>query len=357
MNVISARSPFEIIINESGQIGSKVELFIWNKGTTEPTIPTYIMSENIASVTQTETNYNISPYVLEYINQVVNYYNTIPTIESNTDWCFARVKRYKKTTAGTFSLIDNTVYIGINAFTEVTDGLNYNIGDGIDYVLLGTSDNINNKILYNAIVPSFNFIFIGDSSNNYYIKYYSKNGTLLNSRTLTITTSGDYYNYKLPLGVSGSSYCIISNDNDGGLYTVYAEYLEECKYTPVNCYYVNKLGGWQMLTLFKAQTNKIDVKGSKYNLMQPNLNYNIYAGQVKSFNINGKQTITCNTGWVTEGYNQFIKELMLSDVILIDNKPATIKTQSLQYKTNILDKNINFTLEFEYSNNLINDIV
>ena len=48
---------------------------------------------------------------------------------------------------------------------------------------------------------------------------------------------------------------------------------------------------------------------------------------------------------------------MLSDTILINNKPAIIKTQSLQYKTDLLDKNINFTLEFEYSNNLLNNVI
>jgi hypothetical protein len=111
MIVISARSPYQIIINEASQIGSKVELFIWNKGTTEPTIPTYVMSENIASVTQTETNYNISPFILEYIKQISVNYSTSPVVESNNDWCLVRVKRYKKTSGGTFTLLDNLVYM------------------------------------------------------------------------------------------------------------------------------------------------------------------------------------------------------------------------------------------------------
>ena len=96
MKLISVRSPYFIIVNEASQVGSKVELFIWNKGTTEPTIPTYIMSENIASVTQTETNYNISPYILEYINQINPTFTSTPVVESNSNWCFVRVKRYKK---------------------------------------------------------------------------------------------------------------------------------------------------------------------------------------------------------------------------------------------------------------------
>jgi len=356
MNVISARSPYEIIINESGQIGSKVELFIWNKGTTEPTIPTYIMSENIASVTQTETNYNISPYVLEYINQVSPTYVTTPAIENNTDWCLVRVKRYKKTTAGTFSLIDNLVYFGINAYTEIINGLNYNISGTNDFVLLGYPF-VTNKIQYYNTVPYYNLLIKSVASNNYTIRYFDLNGSLLSTNVFFSPTTTDYFNYKIPLAVSGSSYCRIETTNDDDIYTIYTEKIEECKYTPVNVSYVNKFGGWQQITFFKAQTNSINVKGSEYNLMQLNLNYNYKAGQKKSFNINGNKTIKLNTGWVYENYNKFIQELMLSDTILVDSNPAIIKTQSLTYKTDLKDKNINFEIDFEYSNKLINDIV
>lgn len=156
MEVISARSPFQIIINESGQTGSKVELFIWNKGTTEPTTPTYIMSENIASATQTETNYNISPYILEYINQVVPIYSTLPVVEDNAYWCFVRVKRYKNV-SGAFTLLDNTLYLGVNGYTEVNDNLNYDIAQGLDFVLLGVSQNVNSKIQYYNNIPHLIF--------------------------------------------------------------------------------------------------------------------------------------------------------------------------------------------------------
>jgi len=356
MNVISARSPFEIVINETGQTGSKVELFIWNKGTTEPTTPTYTLSENIASATQTETNYNISPYVLEYINQTYVNYLTTPIVENNTDWCFARVKRYKNV-SGTYTLLDNILYIGVNGYTSVIDGLNYDIAQSEDYCLLGISSNDTYKIQYNTLIPYYNFLCVSSPYNDYTINYYSASGTLLNINTFRGGTTADYYNYRLPLAYGNSAYCQINDDINGILYTIYTEKLEECKYTPVVCSYVNKLGGWQQLTLFKAQTNKVDIQSSKYNLMQSNVNYNIYIGQNKTFNINGKKTITCNTGWVYEGYNNFITELMLSDTILIDNRPAIIKTQSLQYKTDLLDKNINFILEFEYSNNLINNII
>jgi len=352
MKVISARSPFQIIINESGQTGSKVELFVWNKGTTEPTVPTYIFSANIASATQTETNYNISPYILEYINQINYNAVTTPAVESNTDWCFVRVKRYKNV-SGVFTLLNNILYVGLNAYTEVSNGLNYDFSS-VNYALLG-SQNI--KVQYYNTIPYYNFLCDRLTSYSYYVSYYNVSNTLISTNTFLTSGSADVFNFKIPLAVTNSVTAIIGNTEDGDLISIRTEKIEECKYTPVSCTFVNKLGGWQQLTLFKAQTNKVDIQGSKYNLMQSNVNYNPLIGQKKSFNINGSKTITCNTGWVYENYNDLITELMLSDTILIDNKPAIIKTQSLQYKTDLLDKNINFTLEFEFANNLLNNVI
>jgi hypothetical protein len=357
MIVISARSPYQIIINETGQAGSKVELFIWNKGTTEPTIPTYIMSENIASVTQIETNYNISPYILEYINHIAPTYGTTPTEESNTNWCIVRVKRYKKDSVGAFTLLNNLVYLGVNGYTEVNQGLNFDIATNKDYCVLGYRGN-QGKFQYFNNVPYTNILIRAVRFNEYRIRYYDSNSTLINTNVfLAPLTTGDYFNFRIPLAFNNSVYSVIESNTDDEIFNFTTEKLEECKYTPVNVSYVNKLGGWQQLTFFKAQTNSIAIKGSEYNLMQPNLNYNYQAGQKKSFNSNGKKTIKLNTGWVYEGYNKYIQELMLSDTVLVDANPAVVKTQSLTYKTDLKDKNINFEIDFEYSNNLLNDVV
>jgi pimeloyl-ACP methyl ester carboxylesterase len=67
MKKIFLRSPYTISINEVGQIGSRVELFIWNANMTEPTIPSYTMSKKNVSPTQTENVFNISNKAIEFI--------------------------------------------------------------------------------------------------------------------------------------------------------------------------------------------------------------------------------------------------------------------------------------------------
>lgn len=351
MNIISARSPYQIIINELGQTGSKVELFVWNKGTTEPTIPTYIMSENIASITQTQTSYNISPYILEYINQIAPTAVSVPTVESNSNWCFIKVKRYKNV-SGVFTLLDTLSYVGVNGYTDIASGLNYDISDGY-YALLGYTGA---KIQYYNTIPYYNFLCERDSGLNYSVSYYDAASNFLGYNTFLTSGATEIYNFKIPLAITNSIRYVI-DDGTNDLVEAFTEKIEECKYTPMNCSFVNRLGGWQQLTFFKAKTNSIAVKGSEYSLMQSNLNYDARIGQKKSFNINGTQTVKCNTGWVYENYNDLIKELLMSDTILLNNYPVNLKTQSLTYKTDILDKNINFEVEFEYSNSLLNNLV
>ena len=51
MKLIFTRSPYFISVNETGQTGAKIKLYIWNEGTAVPTTPTYILSKNIPSAT------------------------------------------------------------------------------------------------------------------------------------------------------------------------------------------------------------------------------------------------------------------------------------------------------------------
>lgn len=351
MIVISARSPYQIIVNEAGQTGSKVEVFIWNKGTTEPTIPTYTMSESIASITQTQTSYNISPYILEFINPISSDAVAGITYESDTSWCLVKVKRYKLVGL-TATLLDTLSYVGVNGFTKVADELNFNKSLGENYLLLANA-NLKNQWFEDATF--YNFLVERNGLDVSATYYNSANTSLYNETFLTGGTS-EVYNFKIPLVFASSVRLDI--DIDGVIiYTIKTESVDECKYTPVNCSFVNSYGGWQNLVFFKAQSNSINIKGSEYSLLQSNVYYNPLIGQRKTFNVNGTQSVKLNTGWINENYNELIKDLLMSETILLDSVPINIKTQSLTYKTSILDKNINYEIEFDYSNNLLNNIV
>jgi hypothetical protein len=67
-----------------------------------------------------------------------------------------------------------------------------------------------------------------------------------------------------------------------------------------------------------------------------------------------------NTGFIQESFNEVIKQMMLSEQVWVDNGtevlPITLNTKSLQFKKSVNDKLINYTVDFEYAFNKINDI-
>jgi hypothetical protein len=131
---------------------------------------------------------------------------------------------------------------------------------------------------------------------------------------------------------------------------------DDCLYTPIKCAFVNSKGGWQYLTFFKARTDSYEVKSKGFNLLADAVDYNPLRGQKKEFNFNLMQSVKLNTGWVDENTIELLVELMTSETILLDNEPAKLKDKSIQKKTRLKDKMINYEMNFEYSFNLINDV-
>ena len=340
MKKIFVRSPYFIEVNEAGQIGSKVELFIWNKGTTEPTTATYTLSKKIPSEVQNNTAYNISNYAKEFIKIVNPVAVILPTQESNNAWCYIKVKRYKETTANTYTLLDTETFVALNGYTDYNGG--YNNDD--------TS----------AVLPLVNtdITYYKSSANNYinvFIETIANDIMWSNGNESNFFNNTEFSLWKLPY--YGNSFLDFSPYTNPRVFNLKAEVLCEPKYTPLTCTFVNRFGGWQYLTFFKANTQSIETTSKDFNLLPSAINYNVLQGQKKQFNQQGKQKIKCNTGWVNENYTNLIQDLLLSEVVLLDNKSVIVKSQSADIKTHLKDKNINYEIEFEYNYGLINDVI
>jgi hypothetical protein len=355
INVILARSPYQVIINEANQINTKVELRLWNKSGSRPTNPTYIMSEGIASVTQRQTNYNISPFILEFIDKFKLQYDVDAVVEADdNEWCIGEYKTFYEREDLDMTLINTYSFCAVNGYSTVEQELNFSPTQEDNYLLLA---NPLIKVYWNTTIPYYNFI-IRDAGEDYTAEWYDKADTLLKSETF-YTGVDEFFNYAIPLVYADSTYVIISSEKEDPVFKVATEEICETKYSIQTMWFVNKLGGWNQFPFFKASYNSIDVKNSNYNLMQKDVVYDPRRGQTKPFNINGNETIKVNSGWVTEDYFEWIQDMMLSDTILYsdDEIPVTIKTTSMQKRTSINDKNINYTLEFDFANKLINNIV
>jgi hypothetical protein len=338
MKKIFVRSPYTIAINEVGQIGSKLELYLWNDGSSIPSVPNYTFSKSIASISQTENVYNISTESLEFLNPKNAIYTSVVAIESVKNWCYAKIKRFKETSTNVFVEIGEETFICFDGYTSFVDGANQ-------------FENSNSIALFNPdikkYVKDFNSIYVNVffEVGNYDVD----NGTIV--ETFNVPEPGLY---KIPIS---SNLILISQEGIGQIYSIKAEQLCEPKYTPIVCSFINRFGGWEFLTFFKANRKSIEVKSTQHNLMPESWNYNTYVGSNKQFNFNGKKNIVCNTGWVDENYSELIQDLLVSQVILLDDIPVICKSNSSEFKTNLKDKNINYTINFEYNFNLINDVI
>jgi len=354
---IFARSPFIVEINETNQIETKVELFIWNGTGSAPSSPTYTLSKLIPSTSNRRTTYNISPYIKEYLSHVYvqSNYNIYNQVLTTTEWCNVQVKRYKKLTT-TFSLIDTTTYKAFDGYTLYTEGYNEDLGDILlaektYYYLYDSTAVLATDTLKRAGVITW------AATSGYKIKY-SELGTA-NTYTFTIPTTAVITSFRVPSNYYDNG-CLtqITDASNNVLWEATFKPKTECKYTPICCDFINRYGAWQREYFFKASKNTINVENTEYNLLQNNLvNYDVLEGQRKTFNTNYSEVITVNTDWVAEDFSDNLRELMTSERIMLDNRPVKINTKSVELQKQINTKMINYTLEFQYATDIINNVV
>lgn len=333
MKKIFIRSPYFIEVDEAGQLTGKLEIFIWNKGTTEPTTPNYTLTKNVPSANQNKLAWNVANYASEFIKPISPVVVSVPTEENVNTWCFMRVVSY----SDDVQVVDET-FICLNGYTNYSDGYNENNTATIVPLV-----NTNIKL---TTFSGFNYINVWIEENDTF-EYSSSHST----EFFTTVSEGLW---KLPYDYDQYT---LGYDGGSNIFIINTEQLCEPKYTPITCTFVNRFGGWQFLTFFKASTEAIETEFKEFNMLPSSIDYNVLQGQRKRFNHQGKQSIKCNTGWVDENYFELIQDLLLSETVLLGGKPAVVKSKTSEKKTSLNNKVINYEIEFEYNFGLINDVI
>ena len=345
---IFARSPYIIRIADPLQNGSKIELFI--SSTTFSGFPTYTLSKLISLSSNTETLYDISPYIREYIKFLACSTGGNTAIANPTnERVNVKVKRYKLYSP-TYFLIDETTYTAFDGYTYYENLYNFDLGNyGLD----------EGSYYYNPASDPGKIRVTGGA--NFQAKYTNLSTATFTSFSISNGTFDIPRVRTTPNNLLVGNKVEILNAASVVQKTWYFYPLEECKYTPVIIDFVNKYGAWQREFFFKASNDNFNVENSEYNLMQtsqfPTTFYSGLEGQRKTFNTNAKKSVKVNTGWVTQTWNEVLKQIMLSERILIDNKPAKINTKSTELFKHINTKQINYSLEFEFAFDVINSVI
>lgn len=189
---------------------------------------------------------------------------------------------------------------------------------------------------------------------------YTADTELLNADVSILTT---------PIGTGIAEYDgadkMIIIATDGSTTTVNVNYICEPKFTPYKVTFLNKFGVLQDLWFFKKRTDNLNITKESYkrntiDIGANDVSYSRYKSTKELYNINSDRSFTMNTGFVIEDFNEVIRQLLMTENAWISENnevyPIVPKTSSLEYKTQLNDKLINFTIEFEYAYNDTNNI-
>jgi hypothetical protein len=138
------------------------------------------------------------------------------------------------------------------------------------------------------------------------------------------------------------------------------------KYEPIRVTFVNKYGALQDLYFTRRSNESInitsqDFKASVFDFTS--FSYDQTAHQQRTLNLVGKESVTLNTDYIDESCNEHIKQLMLSEQIwmtrLTDEEkivPLKLKSNSLELKTRVNDRLVQYTMQFDVAADKINTI-
>jgi len=249
-----------------------------------------------------------------------------------------------------------------NVFTYGSPITNtYLATDGYGYFEDGASPELSRNALMTA-----NSIYLPENTAGKLPIYAEGVGKVTIDNVDTQITDNDNSNQKIQYITipANSSIVQVYDTNDTTLLkTIKITNVCEPKFTPYKVTFVNKYGAYQDLWFFKKAIESFNVTDEKYKrntLSNSTATYAKYSGQEERYNTNATKSITLNTGFINEDNNSTIEELFLSENVWIkydgDTLPVIPKSKSLTLKTSLNDRVSNYTIDFDFAFNKINNV-
>jgi len=162
--------------------------------------------------------------------------------------------------------------------------------------------------------------------------------------------------------ISTSATSVAANS---GNYTWTIERICNPKYTPIMITFVNRNGIPQEHYFFLKSVESMSTKAESFKrntFVYSSSNYDTQLAQKQTFNKNGNIKYTLNTNYMIEAYNEVMEDLLLSECVWINYggltyKPVVVTSSSLTFKKSVNDRLIQYTIEVEEANDIINNIV
>lgn len=379
MAKINVRSPYFINVSDSNLESAKLELIIYHghANTSFGTSITYTLS---ATAVENNVNFEISSLIKDYINSKFNGdYPAIGTSEQEATTIYVdyRVTDVISGTSTTRTpVLAERAYDGYGYFE---DGANPQLTQGYlqsNTTILKPDDaplripidpvNTTSVAFFSKGEQIYTFTVGGPYRGQDQILYISNEAAGVDSYEDRVLLDGGTYEgsscldkFLSQIGIYPADTVYV--DGTGGVTVIDVQNIEECKFTPYKLTFINKFGAYQDLWMFKRSDLSISKTEEEFrSTIISNGSYNTYEHQYKTFNVNAKESLTLNTGFYPEEYNEVFKQMMLSERIWIeyDNKTLPVKATSndFSFRTRLNDKLINYTIQIEFAYDKINTV-
>jgi hypothetical protein len=330
------------------------KVFVWTGSTTIPASPVATIQRKPDQFGGGRAWIDVHKIVQQYLTDDYLINGTYkPNIEGGLVYVAVKVQGIYST--GTTSQITSNTVMATSGYSYTFDGLN--------------------KDITKTVFTDKDTFYIPFGTSSYYIWYNATTVTSIDINGTAITPNvGTTTNYKIQgvdliqlITASGQTGDCVVDFNTAST-TVSFNIVRECenRYGNVVTHFLNRYGVYESYC-FNALSRKTN-NTTKETYQQPiykqsNLNtpYSYGVGITTQFNVNAISNLMVNTNWIPEAENTIINQLFWSDNILLleDTKVKSVRVvdSSLQEKKRVNDKLIDYTINFEYSQPIINKIV
>jgi hypothetical protein len=350
--IVLSRSPFNVKITPNVLFDSAVlnlKIYRGDLNLDLPLLTSYTMSKSVIIAGQTSINFEISRFLNDFCKSNIIPFGTTGVSTSSlydSIWFETEIKAYYVN-----EVIAETTkkYLAIDGYGFHTELFNPKLTKNV----LSTN---NRHIIYNNSECPLYFVskgLVAIAINGVDIPFTLDEN--INNQLIS------FINIRAYIG-SNELLTAIFTYEDSIVETHYFTIKKSCKYPLYNIFFKNKFGYWQSIPFNLKSKKEVEVETSSYNpTISYNGEYSLLSHGVKTQINNVSEKLTINTDFIPEYYNDIIEEMMYSEFVYAETNgqylPINLNKKSFDKKTRIFDKNIQYTFDFKYSFNKINNII
>lgn len=338
---INIRSPFYYKLSDANLASANISVKI-GTGLVGSAVERYELSK---------TELGNNNYVIFELSELIRDYITTEFSGSyNNEPVWVRIDYIIYNAADGVVSSGQNDYLAFSGYTEYSDGIN--------------SQGSRNKLFSNnkIFIPDGQTLVVPVFSEDVADVTFQGATTTVVTTTSTSDTDSKIAYASVNLASVGNVSNVLIETITGDI-NVPVEVIDCSKYDPLKVTFYNKHGALQDLFFFAKNIESVSRTAETYKSSVYNAGTNSYSTtqhQYTNLNVTGREAIVLNTGYVSQDYNEPIKELMMSEKVWLTQGstvyPIQVQTSSVEFKNRLNDSLVAYTIEAQYAFDAVQNV-